>query len=210
MSNRSPRPIIVGVAGGSGSGKTAFCQSIFEQVGEPHVSYLSHDSYYRDYPDLARAERRRINYDHPDALENELSVAHLKALKAGHAVKVPIYDFVNHRRKEETRPIELKPILLLEGILVLVDERLRELMTLKIYLDAPPDVRFIRRLERDIAERGRTVEGVIQQYLSTVRPMHLKFVEPSKRHADLIIPGGGLNQMAIQVVAGWLRGILRG
>jgi len=208
MDGKFAWPVIIGVAGGSSSGKTAFCQSILGQVGGEHISYLSHDSYYRDYLHLSLTERRKINYDHPDALENELLLAHLKALKAGRAVEAPSYDFVEHRRKKETRRIEPKPILLLEGILVLADEGLRDLMALKIYLDAPPDVCFIRRLERDIAERGRTVEGVIQQYLSTVHPMHLEFVEPSKRHADLIVPGGGLNQMAIQVVAGWLREIL--
>ncbi len=208
MGDSFSRPAIIGVAGGSGSGKTALCQGILRQVGEEHISYLSHDSYYRDYPHLALAERRKINYDHPDALENELLRTHLKALKAGCAVEVPSYDFVEHRRKEETRRIEPKPILLLEGILVLADEALRDLLTLKIYLDTPPDICLIRRLERDIAERGRTVERVIQQYLGTVRPMHLEFVEPSKHYADLTIPGGGLNPMAIQVMTGWLRGIL--
>lgn len=198
--NNAMRPLLIGVAGGSGSGKTTVSQSILERVGRDRIAYLQHDAYYRDRSTLPHAERARINYDHPDSLETDLLVQHLKTLRAGYAVDVPQYDFAQHVRTTETRCAEPRSVILVEGILIFVDRALRDLFDIKIFVDTDPDLRFLRRLQRDIAERGRTMESVVKQYLETVRPMHLEFVEPSKRYADVIIPEGGFNTIAIDMI----------
>ncbi|MBC7224127.1 MAG: uridine kinase [Anaerolineae bacterium] len=192
--------IIIGVAGGSGSGKTTVAEEILQRVGRDRIAYIQHDSYYRDQSHLTPEERAKVNYDHPDSLESELLVEHLKQLRAGHPVDVPIYDFTTHTRRPETRRVEPRRVILVEGILIFADRALRDMMDVKIYVDTDPDIRFIRRLQRDIRERGRSMESVIAQYLSTVRPMHLEFVEPSKRYADVIIPEGGFNVVALDMV----------
>jgi len=202
------KPIIIGVAGGTASGKTTVSDAILDRVGRDRIAYIQHDSYYRDLSHLPLEERRRMNFDHPDALETELLVAHLRQLQAGQAVEVPIYDFATYRRSDRTRHVEPRRVILVEGILIFVDRELREMMDVKLYVDTDADLRFIRRLQRDIQERGRTVESVIQQYLTTVRPMHLEFVEPSKRYADIIIPAGGFNQTAIEMIVARIQSML--
>ncbi|MGQ9489407.1 MAG: uridine kinase [Anaerolineae bacterium] len=203
----SMKPITIGVAGGTGSGKTTIALKILERVGFDRVAYVPHDAYYRDASHLPPAERARLNYDHPDALDNELLISHLRQLQAGKAVEIPVYDFVTHTRRPETRHVEPQPVILVEGILIFADKRLRDMMDVKIYVDTDADLRFIRRLKRDIEERGRKPESVINQYLTTVRPMHLEFVEPSKRYADVIIPEGGHNEVAIEMVVARLRAL---
>jgi len=202
-------PVIIGVAGGTGSGKTTVAKEILRRAGTPRIAFLQHDAYYKDLGNLPLAQRAMQNFDHPDALDNALLLAHLKALKASQPVEIPVYDFTTHTRTEETRRIEPQPVILLEGILLFADEALRRLMDVKIYVDTDSDIRFIRRLERDIKERGRTTESVVRQYLSTVRPMHLEFVEPSKRHADVIIPEGGFNEVAMDMIAARIRSMIR-
>jgi uridine kinase len=204
------KPVIIGVAGGTASGKTTVSDAILERVGRQHIIYLQHDSYYRDLSYLPLEERTKLNFDHPDALETELLVSHLRQLQAGEPVEVPIYDFATYRRSEETRRVEPRRVILLEGLLIFVDKELREMMDVKLYVDTDADLRFIRRLERDIQERGRTMESVIHQYLTTVRPMHLEFVEPSKRYADIIIPSGGFNTTAIDVIVARVERLLAG
>ena len=204
------RSLLIGVAGGSGSGKTTVSQSILDRVGRDHIAYLQHDAYYRDRSTLPPTERARINYDHPDALETDLLAEHLKALRDGNAVELPLYDFAQHVRKPETRRVEARSVILIEGILIFVDRALRDLFDIKIFVDTDPDLRFLRRLQRDIAERGRTMESVVEQYLETVRPMHLDFVEPSKRYADVIIPEGGFNTIAIDMVVARINSMLNG
>lgn len=201
-------PIVFGVAGGTGSGKTTVAQNILHEVGADRVSYLAHDAYYRDISHLPLEERRRINFDHPDSLETELLVEHIKQLLRGEAADMPVYDFSEHRRTAETIRVEPCPVIFVEGILVFTHPQLRALMDIKIYVDADADVRFIRRLQRDMVERGRGVDSIIHQYLETVRPMHLQFVEPSKRYADVIIPIGGMNKIAVGMVASRLRELL--
>jgi uridine kinase len=197
----SPRPpIIIGVAGGSGSGKTTVSQAILDRVGAERIAYIQHDSYYRELSHLPYEARARVNFDHPDSLDNELLTAHLDTLCSGRAVDVPIYDFTRHNRRPESERVFPHPVVLVEGILIFAEKALRERMDVKIYVDADADLRFIRRLDRDVAERGRTVTSVIEQYLNTVRPMHLEFVEPSKRYADIVIPRGGMNAVAIDMV----------
>ncbi len=202
------KPVIVGVAGGTGSGKTTIAQAIYNALGEDKVAYIPHDAYYYDLSHLPFEERARQNYDHPDSLETPLLVQHLKALRQGYAVDIPIYDFATHTRRKETRRVEPRPIILIEGILVLAEPTLRDMMDIKIFVDTDADIRFIRRLQRDIKERGRTMEAVIQQYLNTVRVMHLEFVEPSKRYADIIIPEGGFNTVALDMVIARLRNMI--
>lgn len=201
-------PLLIGVAGGSGSGKTTVSQAILDRVGRDRIAYLQHDAYYRDRSALPLAERARINYDHPDSLETDLLIEHLKALRAGMAVEMPQYDFAQHIRKAETRRIAPRAVILVEGILIFADRALRDLFDIKIFVDTDPDIRFLRRLQRDTTERGRTVESVITQYLETVRPMHLEFVEPSKRYADVIIPEGGFNTIAIDMVVARINAML--
>jgi len=202
------QPIIIGVAGGTGSGKTTVASRILDRVGAEHITYIAHDSYYRDLSHLPERLRAQVNFDHPDSLETELLIEHLKKLRAGKPVEIPIYDFTTHTRTNKMRRVEAGPVVIVEGILVFVEADLRELFDVKIYIDTDADVRFIRRLRRDIEERDRSVESVCEQYLSTVRPMHLEFVEPSKRYADVIIPEGGFNEVAIEMVAARIRGLL--
>jgi uridine kinase len=201
-------PVLIGVAGGTGSGKTTVAHEILKRAGTDQISLIQHDAYYKDLGDLPPAQRAMRNFDHPDALDNQLLIGHLEKLKAGQAVEVPVYDFTTHTRTAETRRVEPYRVLLVEGILIFADAALRRLMDVKIYVDTDPDIRFIRRLERDIAERGRTMESVIRQYLGTVRPMHQEFVEPSKRYADVIIPEGGFNEVAMEMVAARIRSLL--
>lgn len=201
-------PIVIGVAGGTGSGKTTVANQILQHVGAEHITYIPHDAYYRDHSHLPPHLRDQVNFDHPDSLETELLVEHLKELRSGRAVEIPIYDFTTHTREKQTRRVKPAPVVLVEGILVFVEPELRDLFDVRLYVDTDADVRFIRRLRRDIEERGRNVESVCEQYLSTVRPMHLEFVEPSKRYADVIIPEGGFNEVAIEMVAARIRGLL--
>jgi len=202
-------PLLIGVAGGSGSGKTTVSRSILDRVGRDRIAYLQHDAYYRDRSALPLVERARINYDHPDSLETDLLVGHLKNLRAGSAVNVPQYDFAQHVRKTETRRVEPCAVILVEGILIFADRALRDLFDIKIFVDTDSDLRVLRRLQRDIAERGRTMDSVVQQYLETVRPMHLEFVEPSKRYADVIIPEGGFNTIAIEMIVARINAMLQ-
>jgi uridine kinase len=202
-------PVIIGVAGGTGSGKTTVAKEILRRAGTPRIAFIQHDAYYKDLDTLPLAQRAMQNFDHPDALDNVLLIAHLQALKASRPVEIPVYDFTTHTRTAQTQPVEPQPVILLEGILIFADEVLRRLMDVKIYVDTDADIRFIRRLERDIQERGRTTESVVRQYLSTVRPMHLEFVEPSKRHADVIIPEGGFNEVAMDMIASRIRSLVR-
>ena len=202
------QPIVIAVAGGTASGKTTVATKILERVGAEHIACIPHDAYYRDLSHLPPSERERVNFDHPDSLETELLIKNLKALRAGRTVEIPVYNFTTHTRKQETRRVAPARVILVEGILVLAEPELRELFDVKLYVDSAADVRFIRRLRRDIEERGRTVESVCEQYLGTVRPMHLEFVEPSKRYADVIIPKGGFNEVAIDMVAARIRGML--
>jgi len=194
------KSVVIGVAGGTGSGKTTVANEILRSVGAEHIAYIKHDAYYRDLGHLSQEARAAVNFDHPDSLETELLIEHLKALRAGHSAEIPIYDFTTHTRTAETEYVHPAPIILVEGILVFVEQELRKLFDVKIYVDTDADVRFVRRLRRDVQERGRSVESVCNQYLNTVRPMHLEFVEPSKRYADIIIPEGGLNIVAIEMV----------
>jgi uridine kinase len=203
-------PVVIGVAGGTGSGKTTVAQEILKRAGTARISLIQHDAYYKDLGDLPLAQRALKNFDHPDALDNGLLIVHLNALKAGKAIEMPIYDFTTHTRTGQTRRMEPNRVILVEGILIFADEALRRLMDVKVYVDTDPDIRFIRRLERDIAERGRTMESVIHQYLATVRPMHQEFVEPSKRYADIIIPEGGFNEVAMELIAARIKTLLEG
>ncbi len=202
-------PVTIGVAGGTGSGKTTIAEEIVRRVGADQIAYLQHDSYYFDWDDMPRDPRNQPNFDHPNALETDLLIKHLKQLKSGHAADVPLYDFATYRRLSAVRHVEPRPVILIEGLLIFVEKRLRELFDIKIYVDTDGDLRFIRRLRRDIAERGRTMDSVVEQYLNTVRPMHLEFVEPSKRYADVIIPEGGFNTVALDMVVARIDGMLR-
>jgi uridine kinase len=202
------RPIVIGVAGGTGSGKTTVANEILQRVGAEHITYIPHDAYYRDLSHLPPRQRDQVNYDHPDALETGLLIEHLKELRAGRTVEIPVYDFTTHTRAQHTRRVEPAPVILVEGILVFAEPELRKLFDVRLYVDTDADVRFIRRLRRDMEERGRSAESVCEQYLSTVRPMHLEFVEPSKRYANVIIPEGGFNEVAIEMVAARIRGML--
>lgn len=201
-------PIIIGVAGGSGSGKTTVVREIVRGLGDDQVTLLHHDSYYRENKGFSLAERAAINYDHPDALETDLLVRHLDELKNGRSVEVPVYDFTNHTRLPQTETGAARKVVILDGLLILWDRRLRERMDIKVFVDTDADVRFIRRLERDLNERGRSATSVIRQYNETVRPMHLEFVEPSKRYADIIVPQGGLNTVAVDMLITKIRSIL--
>lgn len=203
------KPIVLGVAGGTASGKTTVARILLEAVGAKRIAYLPHDAYYRDMSHLPFSERAKLNFDHPDSLQTKLLIKHIKKLLKGNVVNVPIYDFTTHRRTEETVLVEPAPIVLVDGILIFTKRKLRDLMDVKVYVDTDADIRFIRRLKRDIEERGRTIDSVIAQYLETVRPMHNKFVEPSKRHADVIIPHGGHNRVAMDMVVSSLKELLR-
>lgn len=195
------KPVLIGVAGGTGSGKTTVARAVAQRVSKATVAVIEQDAYYKDQSHIPLEERARVNYDHPSAFDTPLLVAHLKQLAAGEAIEKPVYNFTLHTREDYTRRIEPSDIIIIEGLLVLWEASIRELLDIKLFVDTDADVRVLRRLQRDIRERGRTLESVIEQYLSSVRPMHLEFVEPSKRYADVIIPEGGYNEVAIDMVA---------
>ena len=201
--------VTIAVAGGTGSGKTTVANEIVKRVGSDRIAYLQHDSYYYDWGRLPLDPRNLPNFDHPESLETELMVEQLRQLKAGEPVEVPVYDYATHRRAPHTRRVGPHPVILVEGLLIFAEAKLRELFDVKIFVDTDSDIRFIRRLRRDIAERGRSMESVVDQYLSTVRPMHLEFVEPSKRYADVIIPEGGFNTVALDMVVARIEGMLK-
>ena len=192
--------VALGVAGGTGSGKTTVVQAILQSVGAERISSLAQDSYYRDVEWQSKEQLLHHNFDHPDAIDHDLVVEHLRLLKSGQDVEVPIYDFVTHRRTGETLTMPARPVIMLEGILILASARLRELLDFKIFVDTDSDVRLMRRIRRDLSERGRDLPDVFRQYTQTVRPMHLEFVEPSKRWADIIVPEGGQNRVALEMV----------
>lgn len=194
-------PLIIGVAGGSGSGKTTVVRHIIDTIGKENIVLLQHDSYYRDLKHLPFEERSKQNFDHPSSLETELMIRHIEALKGGYHVEVPIYDFSKHVRKEESREVYPKKVILVDGILIFSEKGLRKQMDIKLYVDTDDDIRLLRRIRRDILERDRELQNVLHQYEEFVRPMHLEFVEPSKRYADIIIPRGGQNEVALQMVA---------
>jgi uridine kinase len=198
---------VIGVAGGSGSGKTTVVRRIVESIGDGQVTVLDHDRYYRDRNDLRLEERAALNYDHPDALETDLMVRHVVDLRGGRPVAAPVYDFARHQRTAATETFVPRRVLIVEGILIFADPALRALMDLKVFVDTDDDTRFIRRLQRDVADRGRTMESVIDQYLGSVKPMHLEFVEPSKRYADIIVPQGGHNTVAIDLLLTLIRSV---
>jgi len=205
---KKKQPLIIGIAGGTGSGKTTVANVIIQRVGVDQIAYLPHDAYYKDLSNLPEAQRVEINFDHPNSLETPLLIEHIKHLRDYQPIHLPIYDFRTHSRTKETRLIKPKPVIIVEGILIFAEADLRPLFDIKIFVDTDADIRFIRRLQRDITERGRSTESVIHQYLSTVRPMHLEFVEPSKRYADVIIPEGGLNSVAIDMVVARVKSML--
>jgi uridine kinase len=203
-----PAPLVIGIAGGSGSGKTTVAQEILNRVGPDKIAYLPHDAYYRDLSGLPPVQRAEVNFDHPNSLETELMIRHIQQLRQSQPVNLPVYDFSTHSRTSKHIKISPRRIILVEGILIFAEPQLRPLFDVKIFVDTDPDLRFIRRLQRDIAERGRTAESVVHQYLKTVRPMHLEFVEPSKRYADVIIPEGGFNTAALDMVVARLEAML--
>lgn len=209
MPHHPSATLIIGIAGGSGSGKTTVANAILKAVGKEKIAYLPHDAYYKDLSELPPIQRKQINFDHPESLDSDLLIEHIQALKQGETIEVPIYDFTTHSRTKQTIPVKHHRVIIVEGILIFADARLRELFDVKIFVDTDADIRFIRRLQRDITERGRTTENVINQYLGTVRPMHLEFVEPSKRYADVIIPEGGFNTVAMDMVIARVDSLLR-
>src|SRR6056297_3239844 len=205
----SESPLILGVAGGSGSGKTTVVENIVAGIGKEKILLIEHDSYYRDLSHLPLEDRKKQNFDHPSSLETELMIRHLSALRGGYKVDIPVYDFVAHTRTEKTIPASPKNIILIDGILIFSEPKLRNLMDIKLFVDTDDDVRLLRRLRRDILERGRNFNGVLNQYENFVRPMHLEFVEPSKRYADIIIPRGGENRVALEMVTALINGKLQ-
>lgn len=196
--------IVIGIAGGSGSGKTTLSEAIYEEIGKENICYISHDSYYKDLSHLTMQEREKWNFDHPDALDTDLLIQHVKALKLKKSVNIPMYDFTIHSRKQETQLLHPKPVILIEGILIFSDKRLYDEIDVKIFVDTEDDIRLVRRIRRDTVERGRTIDSVLHQYITTVRPMHMQFVEPSKRNADIIVPVG-LNSVALDLVVSKLK-----
>lgn len=204
-----PGPLVVGIAGGSGSGKTTVAHQILQRVGPDRIAFLQHDSYYKDLRGLPPAQRNEFNFDHPNSLETELLIEHINTLRKGQAVEVPVYDFSTDSRTARTFTVQPRSVILVEGILIFTEPALRQVFDIKIFVDTDSDLRFIRRLERDIHERGRTTESVIRQYMLTVRPMHLEFVEPSKRYADIIIPEGGHNTAALDMVVARVEALFR-
>ncbi|NMC15957.1 MAG: uridine kinase [Chloroflexi bacterium] len=206
----SRAPLVIGIAGASGSGKTTLASAILDAIGHHKISFLPHDAYYRDQAELSFEERLKINYDHPDSLESDLLIKHILALKSGKSVKRPVYDYKQHTRSAEVVAIEPCQIIMVEGILIFWEAKLRKMFDMKVFVETDSDICFIRRLIRDIKERGRTVESVVNQYLTTVRPSYIDFVEPSKRFADVIIPEGGKNTVALDMVIARLQGLLNG
>jgi uridine kinase len=206
---KNKQPLVIGIAGGSGSGKTTVAREILQSVGEEIASYIPHDAYYKDLRELPENQRTAINFDHPDSLETDLMIEHIETLKSGKPIELPIYDFTTHSRTEKSIHIPPNPVILVEGILIFTDKRLRELFDVKLFVDTDSDIRLIRRIRRDISERGRTIESVLKQYEATVRPMHLEFVETSKRYADVIIPEGGFNQVALDMVIARIENLMR-
>ncbi|AMN36282.1 TPA: uridine kinase [Clostridium perfringens] len=202
------RPIFIGITGGTGSGKSTIAKEIYRQFGEDCIAMIEQDSYYKDQSHLSMEDRVKTNYDHPNAFDNNLLVSHLESLLNGHSIQKPSYDFSIHNRIEDTTKVEPKEIVIVEGILILEDPRIRELLDIKIYVDTDADVRIIRRMVRDINERGRTIESVINQYLNVVKPMHNQFTEPTKKFADLIIPEGGHNKVAIDIIVAKIKEVL--
>jgi uridine kinase len=209
MTSSKKTPIVIAIAGGSGSGKTTVANVILKRVGAHRISYLPHDAYYRDLSNLPPTQRAQVNFDHPESLESELLIEHIQRLKSWKPIDLPIYDFTHHARTDQSIHIEPHRVIIVEGILIYVETRLRALFDIKIFVDTDSDIRFIRRLQRDITERGRTTETVIKQYITTVRPMHLEFVEPSKRYADVIIPEGGLNAVALDMVIARIESMMK-
>jgi uridine kinase len=202
-------PIVIGVAGGSASGKTSVAQAIIDRVGRSSIAHLIHDVYYRDLAHLPIAERALVNFDHPQSLDTPLMVEQIRSLIAGSAIDVPTYDYARYVRLAETTRVLPRPVILVEGILIFSEPELRQLMQIKVFVDTDADLRLIRRIRRDMVERGRSLDSVLIQYEQTVRPMHLEFVEPSRRFADVIVPGGGWNEIAIEVIAARLQAVLR-
>ncbi len=205
---KHPEPLVIGIAGGSGSGKTTVAQEILNRVGPDRIAYIQHDSYYKDLTGLPPVQRAEVNFDHPNSLETDLLIQHVISLRQGRPIQVPIYNFATHSRTDQTFTVQPHRVIIVEGILIFVEPALRDLFDVKIFVDTDADIRFIRRLQRDLAERGRTTESVIKQYQATVRPMHLEFVEPSKRYADVIIPEGGYNTAALDMVAARIQALL--
>ncbi len=207
MVTRRP-PLLIGISGGTGSGKTTVANVILQRVGAEAIAFVPHDAYYKDLKDLPLTQRETVNFDHPDSLDTPLLIEHLRQLRRWQTVHIPVYDFKTHTRTERTLRVDPKPVILVEGILIFAEPALREIFDVKIFVDTPADVRFIRRLKRDMVERGRSVDSVIRQYETTVRPMHLEFVEPSKRYADVIIPEGGLNTVAMDMLVARIETLL--
>ena len=206
--SKSKNTMVVGIGGGTGSGKTTLADLIRKRMGMGSIAFLAHDAYYRDQKHLTPEERAKVNYDHPDSLETDLMVRHIQQLLRGQAIEMPVYDFSTHSRKTETVHVSPKPVILVEGILIFWEAKLRKIFDMKVFVETDSDICFIRRLKRDIEERGRTVESVVNQYLTTVRPSYIDFVEPSKRFADVIIPEGGKNAVALDMVIARLQGLL--
>lgn len=202
------RPLIIGITGGTGSGKSTVSREIFKSIPKKNITVIEQDSYYKDQSHLTYDERVKTNYDHPFAFDNDLLIEHLKMLIENKAIEKPIYDFENHNRKKETKLVESKSIIVVEGILILSEKKIRDLLDIKIFVDTDADVRVIRRIHRDINQRARTLDSVIHQYMETVRPSHLQFVEPSKRYADIIIPEGGYNKVAIDILVTKINSII--
>lgn len=202
------KPLTIGVAGGTGSGKSTVARNILELAGPDQVAYLCHDSYYFDHSDLSPEERAKVNYDHPDSLDNLLFSEHIRALQKGFPIETPTYNFSTHARATETRTIMPRRVILVEGILIFASPEIRRLLDIRVFVDTDPDIRFIRRLSRDLNERGRSPQSVIDQYLSTVRPMHMEFVEPSKKYANIVVPEGGMNEVAIDILNSKIQSVL--
>jgi len=206
---KRPRPIIIGVTGGSGSGKTSVSRAIFDQLHGQSLMMLQEDSYYKSQDDIPFEERTKVNYDHPNAFDTDLLIEQLEDLLSWKTIEIPVYDYAAHTRSKEVLVQEPREVIIVEGILTLNDARLRDLMDIKIFVDTDDDIRIIRRIQRDIEERGRTLQSVIDQYLETVKPMYHQFIEPSKRYADIIVPEGGENQVAIDLLVTKVRDIIR-